>query len=106
MADLNSRQLAFAREYAACNVGTKAAKAAGYAPKAAYAQASRSLRNAKIQAEIQRLRGLHATRLDVTVASVTQKLLDDHELAHQEGQAGAAVSASNALAKLHGLGSK
>ena len=103
MTNLTDGQLAFAREYVALNNGTKAAKRAGYSEKTAHAQASRLLRNAKVVAEISRLRAFHAARLNITVDEITRKLTEDRDLAHREGQAGAAVSASSALAKLHGL---
>ena len=103
MASLNDAQLAFCREYVVLNNATKAAKRAGYAEKSAYVQGCRLLKHAKIVAEIQRLRALHAARLDITVDEITHKLIEDRDLAHEKGQAGAAVSASSALAKLHGL---
>ena len=103
MASLNDAQLAFCREYVVLNNATKAAKRAGYAEKSAYLQGCRLLKHDKIVAEIQRLRALHAARLDITVDEITHKLIEDRDLAHEKGQAGAAVSASSALAKLHGL---
>ena len=42
-------------------------------------------------------------RAEVTMESVTRQLDDDRALAHMQGQASAAVSATMAKAKLYGL---
>ena len=44
-----------------------------------------------------------AQQAGVTIESVCKQLDEDRALAHQNGQAGAAVAASMAKAKLHGL---
>ena len=44
-----------------------------------------------------------ARRAEVTVASITKMLLQDHDEARQLGQMSAAVSAVQTIAKLHGL---
>ena len=71
--------------------------------KAAVQQGSTLLTYPKVVVEIERLRAEQRERLNMTVERITKQLQEDRELAHREGQAGAAVSASTALAKLHGL---
>ena len=51
---------------------------------------------AELQAE-------HRARHNITIDSLTTDLENDRQLAHTEGQAGAAVSATLGKAKLHGL---
>jgi phage terminase small subunit len=66
-------------------------------------KAKECLDNGKITARITALQEKHARRHDVTVDSLTSMLRADRGLAHDLGQAGAAVSATMGLAKLHGL---
>lgn len=56
-----------------------------------------------VLARVEELQAEHRETHDVTVATLTEKLEDAREMAHSEGQAGAAVSACTAMAKLHGL---
>lgn len=78
---------------------------AGYRSKgnAAEVEASKFLRNPKIASRVAELQARQAHRLDISVERITLQLLEDRALAHSQGQAGAAVAASMALAKLHGL---
>jgi hypothetical protein len=61
------------------------------------------LANDKIKARVENLKAAHRERHEITVDRITEMLEEDRKLAQQEGQAGAAVSASMAIAKLHGL---
>ena len=61
------------------------------------------LDNGKITARLGQLRAGHAERHNVTVDTISDALDEDRMLAHRNGQAGAAVSASMGKAKLHGL---
>lgn len=51
---LSERQQLFVEEYLKCWNATEAAKRAGYSAKTAYSQGSRLLKNAEVQAEIER----------------------------------------------------
>ena len=61
------------------------------------------LGNVGVKAEIARLMAKRREELHVTAATITADLREDRRLAQSVGQAGAAVSATNSLAKLHGL---
>ncbi len=61
------------------------------------------LQNAKITTRLSELQALAQERHLVTIDSLCAELSEDRELAHREGQAGAAVSATMGKAKLHGL---
>ena len=60
-------------------------------------------KNCKISARIGELQEEGRKRHDITVASLTEQLQDAYGLAMQTGHAAAAVGATWALAKLHGL---
>ena len=59
--------------------------------------------NSKITARIGELQEEGRKRHDITVASLTEQLQDAYGLAMQTGHTAAAVGATWALAKLHGL---
>ena len=59
--------------------------------------------NSKVAARIGGLQEEGRNRHDITVASLTEQLQDAYGLAMQTGHAAAAVGATWALAKLHGL---
>ena len=61
------------------------------------------LKKEKVRSQVDALRADHRERHAVTVDSLTAQLDRDHELAHKNKQAGAAVSATMGKAKLHGL---
>ena len=93
----------FCEEYVIdCNA-TQAALRAGYSERSAYAQGSRLLKDDEVKERVEGLFAEAQKRMEVTVDSLTQFLLDDRTLAHANKQAGAAVSASEKLGKLHGL---
>lgn len=56
-----------------------------------------------VMARVEELQAEHRAVHDVTIERLTEKLEAARLLANKEGQAGAAVSAITAMAKLHGL---
>ena len=100
---MNPKQERFCQEYAVDLNGAQAAIRAGYSPKTAKEQASRLLTNAHVRARVDELIVEYRERVEVSVDSITELLREDRQLAHKLGQAGAAVSATEKLAKLHGL---
>jgi len=69
----------------------------------AYSCASRLLRSAKVAQRIDELRQEAARRHERTIDHIGEQLHEAHDMAMRLGQAGAAVAASMALAKLYGL---
>ena len=100
---MNPKRQRFCQEYIIDSNCTQAAIRAGYSEKTAHAQGSRLLKDVEVRERIDELRAEHSKRLEITVDSLTQFLLDDRTLAHDNKQAGAAVSATEKLGKLHGL---
>jgi phage terminase small subunit len=89
--ELTQQQKLFCREYIKDFNGTQAAIRAGYSPKTAYAQASRLLRNVKVQQEIKRLADQALKRFDVTVDRIVQEyaylaFLDINDLYDEQGR--------------------
>lgn len=85
--------------------GTSAAKAyadAGFKP--SRFNAARFAKKEHILQRVAELQAVAAQKAEVTVESIAAQLDEDRALAHKKGQAGAAVSASMAKAKLFGLG--
>lgn len=72
-------------------------------PATIWEEASRTLANPDVTARVMELQKEAAERLFVTVESLTKELDEDRQLARQEGQASAAISAVMGKAKLHGL---
>ena len=66
--------------------------------------ATRLRQNDEIVARVAELQERALNRHDITVDTLTDELEEARLLAHQGGQAGAAVSAILGKAKLHGLG--
>ena len=100
---LTAKQKAFVAEYLIDMNATQAAIRAGYSVKGATVRGSELLANRKVAAEIAKAQAKRAARMEVSQDSVARFLAEDRNLAHNVGQAGAAVSASMGLAKLHGL---
>lgn len=72
---LNDKQASFAREYCIDKNATQAAIRAGYSAKTAYSQGERLLRHVEVRAEIERTLAKSAAKVELTVASVSAKLL-------------------------------
>jgi phage terminase small subunit len=97
----NPRREAFARELAKGKTQVEAYASAGY--KSNDGHAARLAGNGRIKARVAELQGKAAERAVVTIETIAAQLDEDRRLAHERGQAGAAVSASMAKAKLYGL---
>lgn len=93
---ISPRQQRFIEEYLVDLNGTQAAIRAGYAPAAAEVQASRLLRNVKIQVEVDRLKLARSQRVEVTSDTVLGELL---KLATCD--IGAAFNADGSLKPIH-----
>ena len=102
----NSRQERFARELVKGATQRKAYRAAGYRASTLAtldANASHLTSNNRVQARYQELAAMAAAKTVVTAETIAEQLDEDRRLAFSEGQAGAAVAASMAKAKLFGL---
>lgn len=101
VAKLNIRQERFCLGLAEGETQDAAYAAAGYKPHRPSASRLRS--NANVQARMSELLGEAAGRTLVTIENIAAQLDEDRQLAFSQGQAGAAVSASLAKARLFGL---
>ena len=97
---LNARHEAFARALATGKSQADAYADAGYRPSEPHA--SRLAGNGKVVARVSELLEA-ADKALVTIESIARQLDEDRQLAFAQGQAGAAVSASLAKARLFGL---
>src|SRR5687768_16010673 len=97
----NPRHERFAQELATGKSATEAYVAAGY--KNNRHNAAALAREKHISARLAELQERAAIRAEITVERLTEMLLADRELARQLGQAAAAVTAVEKIAKLHGL---
>jgi phage terminase small subunit len=100
------KQEAFAREYAIDKNATQAAIRAGYSAKTAYSAGQRLLTNVEIRAAIERTFAASAEKIELTVASVSAKLLGLSEKAEKmEGPSALNVARQCLMdaAKLNGL---
>ena len=97
----NPRWEAFVQARAKGMFADEAYALAGY--RAHRQNAARLMTNDAIKARLAELQGSAAERAMVTIESIADQLDEDRRLAHQKGQAGAAVAASMAKAKLYGL---
>ncbi len=100
---MNPKRQRFCEEYAVDLNGAQAAIRAGYAPGSAKVTASRLLTDANVRECVDQLIVKRQERLEVDIDSLTTLFRDDRQLAHDNKQAGAAVSATEKIAKLHGL---
>lgn len=101
----NARHERFAQAIASGKNGSEAYTLAGYDARgnSAEAAASRLLRDVKVARRIAELQERGAQRTEITIERITEMLLEDRIGARAAGQFGAAVSANEKLAKLHGL---
>ena len=103
---LTPKQQAFAREYCLDKNATQAAIRAGYSAKTAASQGERLLRNVEIRAEVERTLAASAEKIELTVASVSAKLVALSEKAETMDGPSALNVARQCLmdaAKLNGL---
>ncbi len=96
---LNPRQQRFCECFVACGNATQAAKEAGYSDRTAYAQASRLLRNVKVDTRIRELQAAAAKRSEITADRVLQMLIDSYHDAKAAKQHGPAVRAAELLGR-------
>jgi phage terminase small subunit len=66
-------------------------------------KASTMLAEGKVQERLSELQRMSAERHDITIETITNMLKEDRDLARQNAQSSAAVSAVMGLAKVHGL---
>ena len=103
---MTPKQEAFAREYAIDKNATQAAIRAGYSAKTAHSAGPRLLENVEVRAAIERTFASSAQRVELTVASVSAKLLALSEKAEgMEGPTAINVARQCVMdaAKLNGL---
>jgi len=96
-----ARHECFAQGLAKGNSQVEAYAEAGYKPDDG--AACRLSGNVRIQNRVAELQERAAVRIEFDLAEAARQLDEDRQLAHQNGQAGAAVSATVAKAKLFGL---
>lgn len=75
MVRMTPKQAAFAREYAIDKNATQAAIRAGYSAKTAKQQGQRLLTKVDVRAEVERTLAASAERVELTVASISTRLL-------------------------------
>lgn len=103
---MTPKQATFAREYAIDKNATQAAIRAGYSAKTAKQQGQRLLTNVDVRAEVERTLAKGAERVELTVASVSAKLLalaDKAEGMDGSGSVNVARQCLMDAAKLNGL---
>ena len=98
---MNIKQAVFAREYAVDSNATQAAIRAGYSRHTAYAQGSRLLKNAEVQAEVKILQKRQSARMDVEIDEIVHGLRSIAEDA--SAPPAARVSAWKALGDYKGM---
>ena len=107
MRQLTLKQETFCHKYIEAGNATEAYRrsynAGSMKPATINRKASELMSNGKITARISDLKREHKARHDVTVGKLTEDLRQAVDLAREEKQASAMVSATMALAKLHGL---
>ena len=102
-AELTPRQARFVDEYLVDANGTQAAIRAGYSATGARVAAHRLLTNVAISSRLEARQQADATRLGVTRDSVIQRLLAAYEMAREQAEPAAMVSAARELGKLMGF---
>ncbi len=97
----NPRRERFAQELAKGKTQLEAYEIAGYKPNRSHA--AKLANDPEVMERMTQIVAAGARRAEVSVASVTKMLVEDHERAVELNQISAAVSAAQAIAKLHGL---
>lgn len=105
---LPPKQEAFAQAYFETGNASEAYRRAypgseKWKPESIHVKASKLLATAKVQLRVAQLQTAHAKRHEITVDDLVAELETARMLAHAEGHAGAAVSATMGKAKLLGL---
>lgn len=100
---LTPKQARFVDEFLVDANGTQAAIRAGYSASGARVAAHRLLTNVAISSRLEARQKADSTRLSVTRENVLQRLLDAFEVAKNEREPAAMVSAARELGKLLGF---
>lgn len=100
---LTAKQRAFVREYAVDKNATQAAIRAGYSPATAKVIGCENLTKPDIAQAIAEAEKQHAEDCGITVATITEMLIEDRKFAKDCESPSAMVAATLGLAKLHGL---
>ena len=104
---LTPKQEKFCIAYVETGNASEAHRMAGYGPrmsdKTRNEAASRLLANSKVVAMIAELKAGHVERHNITVDDLTNELIADRQLARDNNQSTAAISATMSIAKLLGL---
>ena len=105
---LTSKQEAFARAYVELGNATEAYRQSydvspEAKPEGVWVDACKLLGSPKVALRIEQLQQAARERHDITIDTITKMLKEDRELAREQGQTSAAVSAVMGLAKIHGL---
>jgi phage terminase small subunit len=107
MFDLTPKQEAFAQAYVETSNASEAYRRSYSASKmkqpAIEVEASRLLDHPKVALRVHELRERARKRHDINVDTITEMLKEDRELARNNNQTSAAVTAVMGMAKLHGL---
>ena len=108
MAKLTVKQDKFAQVYIETSNASEAYRRAynvkpDTQPQNIHVNACKLLSNAKVAQRVDELRAQHAQRHEITVDSLTAMLKEDRDLARQNDEASAAITAVMSIAKLHGL---
>jgi phage terminase small subunit len=96
---LNSKQLNFAREYIIDHNATQAAIRAGYSKATANQSGPRLLVNVGVQAEVTRLEGRRAGRLNLTADFVLEGIIGTTREARDQGEFAACLKGYELLGK-------
>lgn len=99
---LTPRQAKFVAEYLVDTNATQAAIRAGSAPAGAHVWASRTLRNPKVSAELKKRQEADSERLRVRRENVVSMLQASFQMAKEQGEPAAMVSAARELGRLLG----
>lgn len=97
----NPRHERFVLELAAGKSADEAYQLAGF--KANRGNATTLKAKQSISKRLAELQERAARRTEITIERLTEMLLEDRSFAREQGQAGAAVNATEKLGKLHGL---
>lgn len=106
--ELTIKRENFCQAYILCQGNASAAyreafNCEGSKPETVWNNASRLLADTKVKARVKELLDGNLIRHEMTVDGITEMLREDRELARDNSQGSAAVTASMGLAKLHGL---
>ena len=99
---LTAKQARFVAEYLVDGNGTRAAVAAGYGVAGARVAACRTLANDNVQKALQARQSADATRLSIQRNDVLQSLLKAYNMALEQGDPAAMVSAARECGRLMG----